>query len=97
MNLEAALNIHCLLTDSVAESQRADGGGAHIPQSGGLFRRALGYIAQWPPALPLASANSAMVPFFSCTAGPTSASLAAGAESQESDGGGVVQIDNCVH
>ena len=74
-----------------AEPQPADGGrgaASSIPPCGGLFRRALDYIAQQPPALPLALANFAVVPFFSYTAGPTSASLAAGAKSQESGGMG---------
>jgi hypothetical protein len=48
----------------------------------------LDYIAQWPPALSLASENLAVVPFFSYTAGLTSASLAAEAESQEAEGVG---------
>lgn len=52
------------------------------------LQKALDYITQWPPALPLASANVVVVPFFSDTAGPTSACLAAGAESQKSRGVG---------
>lgn len=71
-------------------------GAASIPLCGGPFRKTLDYIAQRPPALPLASANVVGVPFFSYTAGRTSASVAAGAESQESGGCGA-QIDNCVH
>ena len=42
----------------------ADGGATSVPRGGGLFRRALDYIAQQPPALPLALANFTVVPFF---------------------------------
>lgn len=62
---------------------------------GGLFRRALDYIAQRPPALLLASANLAMVPFFTTQQGILAPLWRWGWIPGVRGCG--AQIDNCVH